>query len=108
MSLAQQPTQQTDPYTAQAPGRMGTGAAGGFYKQAKLVARGFWRLIYQVFIPYNSLPEFPADPPDPPSEVSEEVVAQCQKIYDDVEATRKYLEDKARSTSFFFCPSPMN
>jgi len=94
--MSAQPPQ--DPYTAQLPLVLGRGKGGSVKKQLKRIVLSFWRLLYQVFVPYNPRPEPPEDPPTPSSALADETMEQCKKIYEDAETSRKYLEDKARAT----------
>jgi hypothetical protein len=85
-------------YTAQPPGLLGTGAGGGVFTQCKRIARGFWTMLWVPFVPFNPMPEPILPPPAPVEPVAAETVAQCEKIYERTETTRKFIEEKARAT----------
>lgn len=85
-------------YTAQPPGLLGTGAGGGVRTQCKRLLRGFWTMLWVPFVPFNPTPEPILDPPEPVGDVTAETLAQCEKIYERSETTRKFIEEKARAT----------
>jgi hypothetical protein len=85
-------------YTAQPPGILGTGVGGGVRVQCKRILRGFWTMIWVPFVPFNPVPEPILDPPEPTGDVTAELLAQCEKIYERSESTRKFVEEKARAT----------
>jgi hypothetical protein len=55
-------------------------------------------ILWQVLVPFRSRPEEIDPLPDPTIEVTELHVKQCQWIFDQAEARRLYLEQKAQST----------
>jgi hypothetical protein len=85
------------PYQANAPLPLGQGMQGSLRSQLWRIAAGFWRIIWQTFIPFNRLPEPPDDPPPAPH-ITDAQLEQCQKLYDESEEARNALEDKARAT----------
>jgi hypothetical protein len=85
-------------YTAQPPGILGTGVGGGVRTQCKRILRGFWTIIWVPFVPFNPVPEPILPPPEPAGDVTAEMLAQCEKIYERTESTRKFIEEKARAT----------
>lgn len=85
-------------YTAQPPGILGTGIGGGVARQSWRLLRGLWTALWTPFVPFNPVPEPILVPPEPPDEVTPETVAQCEKIYERTETTRKFVEEKARAT----------
>jgi len=85
-------------YTAQPPGVIGTGIGGGVRTQCKRILRGLWRTIWISFCPFNPTPEDILLPPEPTGDVTAEMLAQCEEIYERTESTRKFIEDKARAT----------
>lgn len=85
-------------YTAQPPGILGTGVGGGVRTQCKRILRGFWTMIWVPFVPFNPAPEPILNPPEPTGDVTADMLAQCEKIYERTESTRKFIEEKARAT----------
>lgn len=90
-------------YTAQPPRILGTGvdrtgADRDLRTECKRILRGFWAMIWVPFVPFNPEPEPILDPPEPKEAVSAEMLAQCEKIYERTESTRKFIEEKARAT----------
>lgn len=70
-----------------------------FLKEIVRVIRAFFELLLYAIIPRVADPQLPSDPPGPQSgEVDEETLAQCKDIYEQLEAQRKYLDEKARAT----------
>lgn len=55
-------------------------------------------VLWQIVTPFNSRPEEIDSLPDPTIEVSESLLQQCQWIFDQAEARRLQLEQKAQST----------
>ena len=84
-------------YIAQPPGRIPI-----FSKEGAKSLWGYMKLlgfiVVQPLLPFRPAPTAPLDPPEPSMEVDEKQLAQCVKIAEREEATRKYLEEKARST----------
>lgn len=67
-------------------------------KHLWLHVRRFGYLLLQPFLPFNARPD-EIDPfPDPTRAVTEAHVQQCQWIFDQAEARRDHLEQKAQST----------
>lgn len=67
-------------------------------KHLWLHVRRFGYLLLQPFLPFNARPD-EIDPfPDPTLAVTEAHVQQCQWIFDQAEARRDHLEQKAQST----------
>ena len=60
--------------------------------------RGLKQIILYTITPRLARPESPPDPPDPYGQLTEETLAQCKTIYDEVETVRQHLDEKARST----------
>jgi hypothetical protein len=60
--------------------------------------RGLRQIILYTITPRVARPQSPLDPPDPVGSLTEETLAQCKTIYDEVEAVRQHLDEKARST----------
>lgn len=60
--------------------------------------RGLKQIIFYTITPRVARPKSPPDPPDPDGELTEETLAQCKAIYDEVDAVRQHLDEKARST----------
>jgi hypothetical protein len=61
------------------------------------IAVGFFSMLWYTVKPFNPTPEAPEDPPAA-EEVAHEQLEQCQKLFDDVESSRDFLEAKARAT----------
>jgi hypothetical protein len=85
-------------YTAQPPGLLGSGDSGGLLVQCKRIFRGLWTMLWVPFVPFNPTPEPILVPPEPEDDVHPDMLAQCEKIYERTEATRKFVEEKARAT----------
>lgn len=86
-----------NPYIAQPPGVIGTGDY-ELIRQLWRLVRVFTQIIVDPLIPRNSEPDKALDPPDHKDELDEAQLEQCIRIYDNVETSRKNLEDKARWT----------
>ena len=91
------PTSPSDSYVAQPPARIALFSKDG--------ARALWSymkllglIIVQPVLPFRPAPGLPANPPEPSKGVDDKQLAQCVKIAEREETTRKYLEEKARST----------
>ena len=65
-------------------------------KAAMNTACEFIDIILQPFIPYESGPRDPAPLPENAGEATEEQLAQCQAIFDQSEARRAHIEQKAQ------------
>lgn len=90
-------TPSASPDVTQPPGIVGTGK----FDLARELCRwghGLLNIVLDPLIPRNPEPAEPLDPPDQKDEIPPEQLEQCVRIYDQVEATRKNLEDKARWT----------
>jgi len=86
------------PLLAQPPLCLGQGPKRTFSREVRRLLCTFWRIIAQVFIPFNPKPESPEDPPEPEHELDEKQIDQCKGIFDKVEGTRDHLEQKAHAT----------
>ena len=62
-----------------------------------LLASFGW-IVWQAVMPFEPRPQKVDDVPEPAMEVKEEQVKQCQSIFDQAEARRVHLEQKAQST----------
>jgi hypothetical protein len=60
------------------------------------IACEFIDIILQPFVPYESGPRAPAPLPENAGEATEEQLAQCQAIFDQSEARRAHIEQKAQ------------
>lgn len=88
----------SSPYHARPPLLMGSGSNTTLRKELRRVLVDFVRVLYRPLIPHNFRPEAPEDPPEPAKEVCEELLSECQSIFDSTDRTRERLETKARST----------
>lgn len=55
-------------------------------------------IIWQILVPFHSSPEDIPALPDPTGEVTDSQVEQCQWIFDQADARRDHLEQKAQAT----------
>ncbi len=85
-------------YIAKPPLFIGKKSGGGWKKQTRRIFSGFWRIVWQTFVPFNPQPEPPDALPPPSVQIDEEQVAQCQWIFDQAEARGNQLEQKAQWT----------
>jgi len=70
-------------------------------KDMKHAIRALKEVVIYALIPRVARPERPLDPPDPADKskpVDEGTLAQSKEIYEQIEAGRDYLDEKARST----------
>ena len=71
---------------------------GGIKKYIYRLYSEFGSILLQAVTPFNSRPEQPADPPEPDTELSDEQLEFCQKLFDQTESRRTSLEQKAQWT----------
>lgn len=83
-------------YIAKPPLILGQGSGGGAFKQIARMAGTTFRILWQVFVPFNPAPEDPDSLPEPKVTVTTEQVAECQWIFDQGEERREQLEQKAQ------------
>lgn len=84
------------PFKAEAPSTLGTGRQGPLSRQLRRICGDVGTMLIYTVKPFNPAPEPPDDPP--PGRVGKDQLAQCQKMFDDTEASRDSLEAKARAT----------
>lgn len=85
------------PYIARPPMPLGKGSQGPLRAQLRRIANDLWLMFRYTITPSNPMPDKPEDPPAAAA-VSKDQLQQCQKLFDEVEATRNFLEAKARAT----------
>jgi hypothetical protein len=85
-------------FIARPPLFLGQGSQKGLARHLSRILRGFGRILFQTFVPFNPRPEEPADLSELAGEFDDDQLKQCEKIFDQVEGTRVQLEQKARST----------
>ncbi len=85
-------------FITQPPLRLGQGSGGSLVVQVRRIFWSILRIVWQTFVPFNPRPEEPESLPAPASPLDESQVAQCQWIFDQTEARRDHLEQKAQWT----------
>jgi hypothetical protein len=85
-------------FIARPPLFLGQGSQKGLARHLSRILRGFGRILFQTFVPFNPRPEEPADLSELAGEFDDDQLKQCEKIFDQIEGTRVQLEQKARST----------
>lgn len=88
----------TSPFLAKPPLPAWKGSYGGIRKHVSQLSRGFIWILWQTIIPFNPRPEEPQPPPEPTTDLDDAQIDLCQAIFDQAEARRTHLEQKAQWT----------
>lgn len=83
-------------YLAEPPQPAWRGKNGGLLRYSKHMVTSLVVMLKYAVIPFNARPEEPVPLPQPAHQPSAEQVAQCQAIFDEAEARRSRIEQKAQ------------
>ena len=80
------------------PQFLGRGTDNSAAKQIRRMVLSILRIVGQTFVPFNPRPEEPDSLPQAAVQPDDQQVEQCQWIFDQAEARRDHLEQKAQWT----------
>lgn len=86
------------PFKAEPPLPAWKGTYGGIKKHATRLFWSFAWILWQAIIPFNHRPEEPKALPEPAGDLDDAQIDLCKGIFDQAEARRSHLEQKAQWT----------